>query len=361
MTIYEQRLSDDLAAIRAAIDRVAKDVVSALERSVQALRTRDRDLFYEVALDDLSIDRQIRALDAMCHLFVARHLPAAGHLRFISSVLRLNIAIERAGDYAVTISRVVLQLENELPEPIIDKIAELAELSRGMLANAMRAFLEGDVELARTTKRIGKRVDRIYDEIFQSLIDDDPPRPPMQLASLHTIFGKIERFSDQAKNICEEAVFATTGELKAPRVFRILFFDERDDLLSQLAVAIAQKQFPGYGVYLSGGWSPAEACHPDLEVVGERFGLDVTRAHPKAIKVLGETPQNYHLVVALNTEIERIPHIPYHTILRRWDDIPMPAEHADETARGHQLDVMVRELTAHIRSLMERLRGPDGA
>ncbi len=360
MSHYEQRLSEDLSTIRSALDRVTTDVVSALERSVKAVRDRDRDMLNDVVLDDLSINRQIRAIDALCHAFVARHLPAAGHLRFISSVLRLTVALERAGDYAVTISRVMLQLEAELSADIVDKIEELAELSWGMLSDAMHAFLEGNVELARATKHIGNRIDRVYDELFQGLIESDPMLPALQLASLLKIFGKIERFSDQAKNICEETLFVTTGELKAPRVFRMLFFDERNDLVSPLAAAIAWKQFPEAGVYSSAGWNPAKDRHPELDDVAERFTLDVSRVRPRKITELVESPVKYQVVVALNIDEDQLPNIPYHTMLRRWD-IPTPSPGTPEAERPALLDAMVRELTAHIRSLMERLRGTNPA
>lgn len=357
MSHYERRLSQDLDTIRGAVDLVAKGVVSALERCVQAVQTGDRDMLYEIALDDLSINRQIRSIDELCHAFVARHLPAAKHLRFISSVLRLTIALERAGDYAVTISRVVLQLETSLADDIVKRIGELAKMAWGMLADAVRAFLDSDVELARTTKRVGKRIDRAYDVLFQDLIDDAPKRPALQQASLLKIFGKIERFSDQAKNICDEAIFVATGDLKAPRVFRVLFFDERDELVSQLAAALARKQFPDYGVYSSAGWAAAKAAHPDLAGVAERFALTVTR--PRLVTELAESPVEYHIVVAIGVEPEHMPRIPYHTILLHWDDTSLPSTELPAAERAEALDALVRELSDRLRSLMERLRGND--
>jgi phosphate transport system protein len=357
MPHYEQRLSEDLQRIRAAIRNVAEQVSRALERSVKAMRVNDRDMLYEVALDDFEVNREIREIDALCHAFVARHLPAAGHLRFISSVLRLTIAIERAGDYAVTISRVVLQLEKPLGEEISEKIISLAELSGMMLDQAVAAFLDGNVELALSTKRTGKRVDRSYDEVFHALIDEQPRRPSMELASLLTIFGKIERFSDQAKNICDEAVFAATGKVKAPRVFRVLFLDEKNTLLSTMASAIAWKSFPEAGVYSSAGTSPGESRDDRLEVVGARYGLDFSRARrPTKLEELAEYPTEYHVVVALGLPVEDVPHIPYHTILQHWDDLDDPtgasAEEFDE-----KVERVVRQLSHNIRELIERLRG----
>ena len=72
----------------------------------------------EVVLGDLVVNRRVRKLDSKCHAFVARHLPSAGHLRFVSSVLRLSIALERVGDYAVIIARELAQLESPPPQQV---------------------------------------------------------------------------------------------------------------------------------------------------------------------------------------------------------------------------------------------------
>jgi len=357
MTYYEQRLSEDLDEIRAAVRGVAGDVASGLERAVRAIQTGDRDMLHEVALDDVAVNRRVRQVDALCHAFVARHLPAAGHLRFISAVLRLTVALERAGDYAATVSRVVLQLETKLSDEVVGKIVELAELSRSMFGDAIEAFLDGDIELCAQAREQGRRIDAIYDSIFHALVSEEPRRPPFELASLLSIFSKIERFSDQAKNICDQTTFAATGKARPAKVFRVLFLDEKNDFLSPLAAAIARRSFPEGGVYASAGWAPAVERHPNLARVTERFSLEVSSTRPRKVRELTDFPVHYHVVVALNANPDNdVPHIPYHTILRRWTDMPVPtASEGPELDEG--LDALVHALSARIRKLMERLRG----
>ena len=352
MSLYEERLSADLESIRGELRAVTNDVSNALKLAIQAIRQEDRDLLYEVVLGDLEINRKIRKIDALCHGFVARHLPAAGHLRFVSSTLRMTIGLERAGDYAVTISRVVLQLNTPLDKKIVGEIAQLAEASHNMLRDAMRAFLEGNVEMAQTTRRMGKRIAIAYDQLFQSLIEESPRRPRLELASLMTIFAKLDRFSDQSKNICEETIFAVTGEAKKPKVFRILFLDDQNDFLSHLAEGIAWKGFSKRGVFSSAGWTPSEELHPKLLPTADRFGLELRRARPSLVTGLDESPIEYHLVVTINSaDSEKLHEVAYHTILQRWE-VAVPDPDSDES-----LDTCVRELTSHVNNLMEKLCG----
>ena len=65
----------------------------------------DTELATVTILGDLPIIRQAREIDHRCQVFIARHLPNAEHLRFISSAMRLSKTLERTGDHAETMAR----------------------------------------------------------------------------------------------------------------------------------------------------------------------------------------------------------------------------------------------------------------
>src|SRR6056300_1407039 len=103
MSHLEQRLEHDLNEIRDHIATMSTSVERALQGAFRALHEADDKLAFTTILSDLPINRMMRKIDRMCHAFIAVHLPSAGHLRFISSVICANIILERIGDYAVTI------------------------------------------------------------------------------------------------------------------------------------------------------------------------------------------------------------------------------------------------------------------
>ena len=123
MTQYERRLTADLKRIRALLRDVADRVCRSLDDVITAIGRGDEDALYDTVINDLSVNRDVRLIDRLCHEFVARHLPAAGHLRFVSSVLRLIIEIERIGDYAVAIARETVQLSTEPPASVARDIS----------------------------------------------------------------------------------------------------------------------------------------------------------------------------------------------------------------------------------------------
>ena len=127
---YEERLQRDLDWIQDLVGVVGNRLVQTIQDAATAVLTCDNQLAAQTIIGDYTINRQTRELDRLCHAFVARHLPSAGHLRYVSSVLRLNIALERIGDYGATISRTAVQLSEPPPSAVSRDIEMMAEQSR---------------------------------------------------------------------------------------------------------------------------------------------------------------------------------------------------------------------------------------
>ena len=353
MRHYESRLQADLSKIQNEVGRIASSVRQSVDEAIHGLLARDRDRMYAVMIGDHPINRATRQLDRDIHAFVARHIPAAGHLRFVSSVLRLNIGLERIGDYSVTICRVGVHLEGDLPQAIQDDIRTLADQSSRMLELATRAFLKNDADLARDTAKLSKRVDSTHDRVFATLVEHAESLSLMDIIRLQTIYDKLERVSDQAKNLCEEAVFVTTGETKQPKVYKVLFIDADDRFLAPLTEGLARRAFPGSGQYTSAGLNPAASYDPSLSVLEDELQLDLGGPNPTRLASLAAYPAEYHVIVALNLDYSQLPEIPFHSALQRWT-VDVPEGDAPKAE-------LVRELNAKLTDLMEMLRGDSAS
>lgn len=363
MTHYEQRLEEDLSAIRSRVEKVAQQVEIALKRAVHATLTGDRSLANEVILGDKPINRAIRALDKSCHAFVARHLPSAGHLRFVSSVLRLDVELERIGDYAVAIAREAVQLSTTPSDSVAGDIQLIADQALRMFRQAMESFNEGNAELARGTKGMASQVDSTYQKVFADLIQEGEKgtRPIKDLFALLVIFNRLGRVSDQAKNICEDTLFAVAGETKGEKVYRILFVDERNDGISQLAVAYGRKAYPESGKFSSAGWRPSDRLLPALEVFLESKKLDGGDLAPRELDFTTEELAGFHVIVALDQKAASlIPEIPFRTVLLEWGIQPVPTD-LDAQRADAWLEEASQELKENLRQLMETLRGAEAS
>lgn len=353
MSRYEERLERDLKRIEMLVAEISAALEQAITQAVRAVLTLDRDLAAQTILGDLRINRLTRALDRLCHAFVARHLPSAGHLRFVSSVLRLSIALERIGDYAETISRTAVQLSAEPPKTVARDIQIMGEQARRVLTEAMRAFRSRDVELARSTRQAATRFLPSADGFFADLVreGESGTRPVSDLFALMATFNRLERVVHQAKNICEEALFTATGETKAQKEFDILFVDDKNDGASQLAEHYARKAFPRCGSYRSAGQHAAAALNPEFASFGERHGLDLSEAWPTPLISFADSLHDFDLIIDLDGRFrEWVERVPFHTTLLRWNiDPTLSPEDA------------YKAVCPRIRELMEQLRGEEAS
>jgi phosphate transport system protein len=362
MSHYEERLERDLQRIHTEVHEIGVTVATAVEQATTSVLTGDRALAASTILGDLPVNRRIRRLDRACHTFVVRHLPSAGQLRFVSSVMRLSIALERIGDYAATIAREGNQLASPPPETVSRDMQLLSDQALDMLRQAIQSFDEDNADLARGTKGMAGQVDAIFARTFDDLIREgsEGSHSVRELFAMLVILNRLERVSDQAKNLCEEAIFTATGETKEPKVYRVLFVDERDDSLTHLAVAYARRAFPEGGHFDSAGLHPAAAIAPAFLRQLDDSGYSVSGLAPELLDTRPLHLDHYHVLVGINCDLfAHLPEVPFHSVCLRWDVDPAAGDPASDSPEA--LAAAQRRLAGEIRGLMETLRGEEPA
>src|SRR5438046_6173574 len=167
---YEESLQRDIKSIRKRILQMAGLAERALKSSLQALVERNRQLAYGVILRDHYIDELEKEVDRLCLEFLVRQQPAGTHLRFAYATIKINLELERIGNYAESIARQVLKISSLQPPSSFDKFVAIANLSIPMLQQAVEAFVQQDAQLARSTMVIEEEVDTLRDVINAALL-----------------------------------------------------------------------------------------------------------------------------------------------------------------------------------------------
>jgi len=358
MSHLEERLEHDLTEIRDQIADLGSKAEQAMDGALRALHTADDNLAFTTILSDLPINRQMRKIDRMCHSFIAVHLPSAGHLRLISSVIRANIILERIGDYAVTIARESVQL-GDIPEGYMSaELKSIGAESMSVLSESISAFNTSNAKRAREAKALAQRVEHDMDGIYAELLDSCEESGAG--CSRHTliyliIFSQLKRVSDQAKNLAEETIFVETGETKAPKVYRILFVDKDSRCLAPMAQLIANKIFPDAGVYTHAGAQVADALDSNMVSFMRERGFDLAGIHPAPLDSDRESLSEYHVVVGLNQQVQAaVGKVPFRTSALNWQDLEVPS--GDDRDGWEDLH---KSLALQIRELLTLLRGPE--
>src|SRR5215470_3223950 len=136
-THYEETLQRDIDRIRRKVTDMAGLAERALRSCLQALSDRNRQLAYSVILRDQRIDELEKEIDRLCLEFIVRQQPVAGTLRFAYATIKINLELERVGDYAESMARSVLNLSDMDAQFPLEAFVQIAELAIPMLHDAV--------------------------------------------------------------------------------------------------------------------------------------------------------------------------------------------------------------------------------
>ena len=149
------------------------------------------------------------------------------------------------GDYAESIARQASKLAVQDAQLPLDRFQELTDLVVPMVHDSVQAFIGQDAALARATIPIENTADQLKSRLRKDLIQmfKDNRLPFEALDPCLTITRRLERVSDQARNICVETLYLCTGEFARhpdSKTFRILFLDRHNAGASLMAEAMAE-------------------------------------------------------------------------------------------------------------------------
>jgi phosphate transport system protein len=321
-THLEESLQRDIDRIRKNVIVMAGYAETALQNCVKACISYDRQLAYAVILRDQYIDEKEKEIDRLCLEFIVRQQPVAQPMRFAYSTIKINLEIERVGDYAESIARHILKLKEMPAENIKTGIVEIANLSIAMFHDSIRAFMDQDPELAKKSIAVEEVVDNMRRDINNNLIKQllEQKVTYAIFDPIMSIIKRFERVSDQARNICMEVMYMCTGEyVKHPgaEAFRVLFIDDHNRCRSQMAESIAESIKEPRFVFNSAGVDPQAIDHATLDFMKKK-GVDLTRTVPKAIHQIPNI-DHYQVIVALSPNAYKMfPQRPRKTIFLDW-------------------------------------------
>jgi len=132
----------------------------------------------------------------------------------LTSALKIASDLERVGDHAVNIAQCVERLAGTRPIAPEPELVEMARLARGMLADALEAFVRGDAAAGRDVCRRDDKVDALHRSVFRILLTHMMEDPHMIGAGmeLFLVGRNLERVADLATNIGEDVVFLVEGK-----------------------------------------------------------------------------------------------------------------------------------------------------
>ncbi len=205
----------ELNGVSSRVMALGGQVESQIHQAIYALsqfsaEAADRVLQIEDKVNgmEVEIDRDIASI-------IGRRQPTARDLRLLMAISKTTANLERAGDEASKIARMVKSIiasgaGRQLPT---SDLRVAADLAAGLLRKALDAFARLDTTAAVSILKEDDLIDQEFDGFVRKLITYMMEDPRTISASLDLLFvaKAVERIGDHAKNVAELIIYIVKG------------------------------------------------------------------------------------------------------------------------------------------------------
>ncbi len=206
---FDERLDDlngSLLQMSYDIEELVARAVSLVDGGADGVTTE------EIVEADRAIDEAEVRIEETTIELLALHQPMARDLRILVTVLKINNDLERIGDHAVNIAEAAERLgriSHEIPIP--PELEEMSRIARGMLRDALDAFVHQNAEEARSVGERDDHVDRLHESLFRVMLTHMTEHNISGCLQVILIGRNLERIADLATNIGEDVVYMVRG------------------------------------------------------------------------------------------------------------------------------------------------------
>ncbi len=203
-----------LATLRDEVLTLGKLVVGALDRAVECLQEGDGSTASVIVTDDRAIDERHAVIQRLAIRMLTTQQPVASDLRGITAAMVIASELERIGDYAAGIAKLVLRDPGEPPLEPPHGLFMMARTARAMLGRSLDAYTQYDGVQARRIWQQDAWVDRYQQTLARDLLVTMIENPSTLTRATHQLWivHNLERVADRSTNICEQVIFMIEGE-----------------------------------------------------------------------------------------------------------------------------------------------------
>ncbi len=210
------QFDSELTSVSSQVMEMGGLVESQILRAIYALSHFNLEAADEVTAKEARVNAMEIEIDRDLSSIIARRQPTARDLRLLIAISKTTANLERVGDEAAKIARMVRSIiESGTPRSLPSlELRYAADLASGLLNKALDAFARLDVNAALSILKEDDLIDQEFDGFVRKLITYMMEDPRMISPSLDLLFlaKAIERIGDHSKNIAEFIIYVVKGE-----------------------------------------------------------------------------------------------------------------------------------------------------
>ena len=188
-------------------------VSDSMAKATRALMSKNLPLAEEVITFDEKIDTVQHDLDARIIDIIARQQPVASDLRALVTALRMSADLERMGDLAHHVAKVV-RLRHPaaaVPDQLMSLIESMGVTAEKIAAKTGVVISTRDTALAAQVEKDDDEMDLLHRQLIAVLIAPTWEHGVETAIDLTLLGRYYERYADHAVSVARRVIFLVTG------------------------------------------------------------------------------------------------------------------------------------------------------
>ena len=214
---------EELTNLQILTTKMGNECCDMIRQAVASVIDNDKAIAQQVIKRDKMVNAVNAEIAIQSQNVIALRSPMANDLRLILTTYQNSLNLERTGDLAKNIAKIVVKNDLIFDHKVQGHLETLSDAVLQNLTDVITAFNEMDTKKADTIYDADKIVDDLHDSFATTLMTNLKADDTSVETMMHLLFVNrhLERIGDHVKNIAEATIYAVTGEINQ--------FDELDD------------------------------------------------------------------------------------------------------------------------------------
>lgn len=189
-------------------------VSDSMAKATRAISEKNLSLAEEVITNDEKIDTVQHDLDARIIDIIARQQPVASDLRALVTALRMSADLERMGDLAHHVAKVVRLRHpaGAVPDQVLGLIESMGVTAEKIATKTGVVISTRDTALAAQVEKDDDEMDLLHRQLISALIAPTWEHGVETAIDLTLLGRYYERYADHAVSVARRVIFLVTGK-----------------------------------------------------------------------------------------------------------------------------------------------------
>lgn len=213
MPLIRSVFQDELDSVSQTLFELSVMVSDSMARATKSVMTKDLKLAEEVITSDEKIDTVQHELDARIIDIIARQQPVASDLRALVTALRMSADLERMGDLAHHVAKLVRLRHpgSAVPAELLALVEVIGETAEKIATKTGVVISTRDVALAAQVEKDDDEMDELHRKLISKLVEPSWPHGVETAIDLTLLGRYYERYADHAVSVSRRVIFLVTG------------------------------------------------------------------------------------------------------------------------------------------------------